>query len=121
MSLTDINNRFQMHFPFLKLKFYPSDHLFKKEPFTSEDYSVTKSLSKLRGDLPAVYEFSPTDSVETFEKHLKENIGMCVHVFRKVNEGWLDTSQTKSLSLDRQNSLGSVQFHGHYNDHTLFL
>jgi len=122
MSPGDVNKQFQKHFPFLKLHFYSSDCLpNQKSAFYGPFNSITR-LNKVVGNfLPTVIEFNRSDSVEEFEQRLKKQMGLFVSVLRKINEDWTDTGQTKYLSLDTQNSLGSVKFHTHYNDHTLFL
>jgi hypothetical protein len=121
MPLADINKSFQRHFPYLKLKFYRSDHLSTRR-YSSEELSLTTILNEVVGNfLPTVIEFSPADTIDIFERRLKSEMGLRIRVFRKNNEGWVETRQTRCLSLDTQNSLGSVTFHVHYNDHTLFL
>jgi len=122
MSLDEINKSFQKHFPFLKLKCYHADHLTVQRQYTSEKlHFSTRMVKQIQNSLPAVIEFKSTDTIEEFENLLKKELDLPVSVFRKTNECWVDTTPTKYLSLEAQNSLGAVQIHEHYNDYTLFL
>ena len=121
VSDSDINKNFQKHFPFLKLKFYNSDHPATHRLYTGQEAYRSIITKDSIAPLPSVIEFSPSDTIEQFEQLLQKEMGLCVRVFRKIHEYWTDTRQTKHLSLHIQNSLGAVQFHEQYNDYTLFL
>ena len=122
MSLNDINKIFQKQFPFLKLKLYHSDSSTTQMHNATEISGLTIGEAKqIQNILPMVIEYNSTDTVEEFEQLLNRKLRLLIKVFRKNNGQWVDTRQTKFLSLNVQNSLGGAQFQEHYNDYTLFL
>jgi len=122
MSINDLNKIFQKQFPFLKLKLYHSDSSTAQMYYAGETSGLNMGEAKhIQNISPAVIEFRPTDTVEEFEQLLNGKSRLPIKVFRKNNDQWVDTRQTKFLSLNVQNSLGGAQFHEHYNDYTLFL
>jgi len=122
MSLNDMNKIFQKQFPFLKLKLCRSDSSTTQMYYAGETSALNIGETKqIQNTLPAVIDYSPADTVEEFEQLLNRKLRLPIKVFRKNNGQWVDTKQTKFLSLNVQNSLGGVQFQEHYNDYTLFL
>lgn len=122
MSINDINKIFQKQFPFLKLKLYQTEGLTSQVRHANETSGLNMGgVNQIQKILPSVIEYRSTDTVEEFEQLLNRILKLHIRVLRKKNGQWVDTRQTKFLSLDVQNSLGGAQFQEHYNDYTLFL
>ena len=122
MSINDMNKIFQKQFPFLKLKLCHSDSATTQIHYPGATSALNIGEAKqIQNILPAVIKYMPTDTVEEFEQLLNRKLRLPIQVFRKNNGQWVDTRQTKFLSLNVQNSLGGARFHEHYNDYTLFL
>lgn len=120
MSVNDMNKIFQKQFPFLKLKLYQSESSIQMH-YANESTGFIGEAKQIQKIVPSVIEYRPTDTVEAFEQMLFRKLRVPIKVFRKSNGQWVDTKQTKFLSLDVQNSLGGALFQEHYNDYTLFL
>jgi hypothetical protein len=122
MSINDMNKIFQKHFPFLKLKLNHPVNSITPMHHASEPPGLNIGEAKqIQNILPLVIEYHPTDTVEEFEQLLNRKLRLPIKVFRKNNGQWVDTRQTKFLSLRVQNSLEGAQLQEHYNDYTLFL
>ena len=121
MSINDVNKVFQKQFPFLKLKLNHPDSSTMQMHHASKPSGLNIEAKQIQNILPVVIEYCPTDTVEEFEQLLNRKLRLSIKVFRKNNGQWVDTKQTKFLSLSVQNSLEGAQLQEHYNDYTLFL
>jgi hypothetical protein len=120
-KLREVKEKFSHYFPFLKLEFYryyhhTEDHQLKKEVYKGQYLEETSEFFK-----EGVIYFSPNTTIAELEQEFQIELGLAVKLFRKVDEMWVDTSQTSHLSLGKQNNMGGARVRGQFNWHTLFL
>jgi len=103
----DLKKVFNDALPFLKIEFFKEPCL-KGERF-SRDKMITGNnvLDKIRrtnayGNL----KFSKQTRVSDLEKKFFTEFGLCVQVFRKSGNIWLETSATENWTLGQQNDEG---------------
>lgn len=107
--LSEICKEFHKAFPFLKLGFKSRKHPMLQEPIMLLSESDTFTLADIRNATKeGVVQISGTMSVDTVEKKLADEYGLEVQVLRKAGEKWLVTTSTNDLSLQQQNTMGSL-------------
>ncbi len=103
-SIGQVQKAFMALFPFLRIEFYSRGHGFGKGTWKKEilpkdihmgDFVVDNNLKSItiHGQM----------KVSELERAFATNFGLPVQVFRKVNDGWLQTITTDYWSLDEQN------------------
>ena len=120
-TLDEVKEKFSHYFPFLKLKFYlyrhrVHDHQFKKEVYEGLYLEETSEFFK-----EGTIYFSPNTTIEELEQAFQIELGLAAKVFRKVDDNWVDTTQTSNFSLAKQNNMGGARVRPQFNFHTLFL
>lgn len=120
-TLREVKEKFSHYFPFLKLEFYryyhhTEDHQLRKEIYKGQFLAETSDFFK-----EGVIYFSPNTTIAELEQEFQIELGLAVKIFRKVDEMWVDTSQTSHLSLGKQNNMGGARIRGQFNWYTLFL
>jgi hypothetical protein len=103
-SLIMIQRQFSAFYPFLKIEF------FKKLPLNSllykaELFSVADLVMYLQGakDEFVHIDVSRKKTIAEVEKEFERLAGICVHVFRKSGNVWVETTLTSDWSLEDQN------------------
>lgn len=126
-TIKDIRTQFNTLFPYLKMEFFhePSGKgkLLSKDKMIGINEKLSKiSTSFKEGNLA----FTNQTTVGELEHKLFTDFGLCVQVFRKSGNLWLETSATDSWSLDQQNEEGkSLAVHWNIekenlNDHDIY-
>ncbi len=106
--LCDIQSVFQRQFAYLKLEFFN----FKKRNeggFSMADMiknSDTKVEKIRKIDGSKVLNFNGHLKTSTLEERLMLAHGLRAQVFRRTGNLWLETSQTDSFTLSKQNQMG---------------
>jgi hypothetical protein len=106
-TIQQIREEFTSWFPFLKIEFFrepagKGNLLSKDKMFAGHETLGQVQSSLQEGDI----HFHQDIQVGEFEKSLFESFGLCVQVFRKSGNLWLETSATDSWSLQQQNDEG---------------
>lgn len=121
--ILDLKKQFAQLFPYLKLEFFKKEQKVEQGPATEKRFSdatVLGQTGRLRKE--GYFVFTPVTTVNHFEQKLQNEYGLPVHVFRKTGNVWIETGQTDSLSLNKQNAMGktgSKPFS--FNQNSLFL
>lgn len=108
-KLEDIRKAFHKAFPFLNIAFY-SD---RKQPSQSSP-PVSGTDKDLRvqdirnSEKEGILNFEGTMSVEELERQFQADFDLNVQVLRLSGEKWLVTTSTNDLSLQQQNTMGSL-------------
>ncbi|MCF6407841.1 hypothetical protein L3C95_33450 [Chitinophaga filiformis] len=105
--LRNIQNKFHEVYPYLKLEFYLCPH---------DQGKGTANNKKLPADTPIeeirlIHSFGWIDigehrTVAEVERDFYRDMGLAIQVFRRSRNGWLQTTRTDELSLEKQNLLG---------------
>jgi hypothetical protein len=108
-KIDDIQEKFNEHFPYLKLEFFSKPHkngspspksLMKRGDSTIGECRTVKKT----GDMIIL----PQMTVTQLEQNFKDIYGLNVQVFRRSGNVWLETSVTDSWTLEEQNSQGQT-------------
>lgn len=106
-KLSEIQEIFSNHFPYLKLEFFNIDPM-KDKIFSKENLIVNtdKTLGEVRhlhrkGHLS----INGHQKVSTLESHFVSDFGVYVQIFRKSGRGWLQTTSTDEWTLSEQNNM----------------
>ncbi|MCZ2101080.1 MAG: hypothetical protein LC107_06035 [Chitinophagales bacterium] len=107
LSVKDIKEQFNAHFPYLKIEFYNYEH--EKHEGSSVDKQIKESmlLSDINSEIfEGVIDIDSEMTAADFEALMREKFGLNVQVFRKSKSLWLQTSSTDSWTLEKQNGKG---------------
>jgi hypothetical protein len=108
-TLSEIQEEFNRHFPFLKLEFFSRSH--KTGAVTAKRF--LKPNNKTIGESRSIHNegkliIDKQMTVGDLEQQFKEMYGLNVQLFRKSGNTWLETSVTDSWSLQKQNDQGEA-------------
>lgn len=107
MKIKEVQEKFNEHFPFLKLEFYKNDHDegegSPKRDILNSDFTLKEAGKD--GDQGEI-SIHGNQKVSTLEDAFQETFGLNVQVFRKSGELWLQTTTTDSWTLSEQNREG---------------
>ncbi|MBK9108430.1 MAG: hypothetical protein IPM92_08660 [Saprospiraceae bacterium] len=105
MTLEQVQNKFNLRYPFLKLEFFSHPHSIhggsRKEHMIAKETLIKDCRTKhTQGNL----EIHPYNSVAHLEKSFEEIFGLYAQVFRKSGELWIETTVTDDWTLEKQNT-----------------
>jgi hypothetical protein len=121
-TIRQINKEFSRFFPLLRLEFYKRKHSVGETSIYEQKFHERTSLKEINNDLrPAVITINPSDTVADLEQKLQRKFNLSVQVYRRMGDIFLETAETDSLSLEKQNSMGHFADRPVFNAHTLFL
>jgi hypothetical protein len=108
VKLSQIQEMFNAHFPYLKIVFYNFDST--QEKIFSNEHVIEDSSSTL-GEIRTIDSFNTIDidenqKTKSFEEQFLKKFGIYIQVFRKSANLWLLTEATDEWSLTEQNSKG---------------
>lgn len=122
-SPDELKKQFVRQFPNLRLRFLgqPRKGAHRSLPARhSADHYRQRSMNRLRND--SVFTCDATTTVAAFERHMQNEFGLSVQVFRQSGGLWIEIVQAESWSLGEQNALGSAAERVfRFNRHCLFL
>jgi hypothetical protein len=104
VKASEIKERFNALFPFLKIEFFRKVHKnlqgsFKKD-LIKEDFDIVPK------DKSVEIVFDENMLVSELEKEFNEKLHLSAQVFRKAGRSWLETTYTDGWSLRKQNLEG---------------
>ena len=109
-TLSQIQEAFKSHYPYLKLAFFKTTHggsqIFNKAHLISDQMATIKSLSTV--DTQESLSINGHLKVSTLEQHFMEQFGIPVQVFRKSGSAWLQTNTSDNETLAEQNGKGQL-------------
>lgn len=103
----DLKKEFNRIFPFLRIEFFKHPCV-KGTGFTKDKIISSNELLgriQLKAD-NFDFKFDTSITVGEFESLFFKNFGLCVQVFRKSGNVWLETSKTDDWTLEQQNEEG---------------
>ncbi|GAB5538637.1 MAG: hypothetical protein Salg2KO_07400 [Salibacteraceae bacterium] len=106
-TINELQNKFNEHFPFLKIEFYKKEHEVGEG---NKDASLIASDKRI-GDIRTVHDTGDlsihgNQKVSTLEGAFHDMYGLNVQVFRKSGDVWLQTTATDEWTLSEQNQTG---------------
>ena len=121
-TIKDINREFKKEFPLLQLEFYKRKHARGETSVWEQEYHERAAVKEINKNFtPGMIQISPGDTVAELEQKFQKHFDLPVQVFRRTGDIYLETVQTDSLSLEKQNSLGHIAEKARFNVNTLFL
>ena len=106
-TVEDLQDRFNLCFPYLKIEFY-------KDEDTTENRKCNIATSNTRiGELrkkagPEIFDIKSWDKTECVKQGLKEIYGLHVQIFRLHKNEWIPTSYSNELTLKQQCELAQA-------------
>lgn len=105
--LINIKTAFQEHYPYLTLRFYKNPHEEMAASFESERIPLDKPMEEVTMFHTAGrIDISPDRTVADVEHDFFKILGLCVQIFRKSGNVWLETIETDHWTLKQQNEIG---------------
>jgi hypothetical protein len=105
--LVNIKTAFQEHYPYLTLRFYKSQHGEKSASLESDRIPLDRPLEEVTMFHTAgKIDIGPDRTVASVEYDFFRILGLCVQIFRKSGNLWLETIQTDHWTLQQQNETG---------------
>ncbi|HET6225550.1 MAG TPA: hypothetical protein VFF27_04670 [Bacteroidia bacterium] len=108
-KLSEIQEEFSKHFPYLKLEFFNLDPTKSTQMFSKQNLitQLHKTLAEVRHIHTAGHlSINGHQKVSTLEKHFAKDFGINIQVFRKSCNNWLQTTATDEWTLSEQNKIG---------------
>jgi hypothetical protein len=107
-TIKDIKDDFSQMFPYLKIEFFRKGYRMKQA--TQKEYSipgnfVIGSIYNHLGD--RFIDIKPSMTVRELENECEKQFGICVQVYRRSGNLWLETTMTENWSIGQQNKSGS--------------
>lgn len=107
LTIEQIQDKFNAHFPFLKIEFFKTSH---EEGEGSPKDNIIQG-NHIIGDIRSnnssgELSIHGNQKVSTLEEAFKEDYGLNVQVFRKSGKVWLETTNTDEWTLAEQNKTG---------------
>jgi hypothetical protein len=106
-TIATLQKEFNKNFPFLKIEFFREPCI--KGKGNSKDKMITTNevISRLQrkkhyGKIP----FTNQTIVKDLEENFLDKFGICMQVFRKSGNVWLETTSTDDWTLEQQNEEG---------------
>lgn len=102
-----IQEKFQAVYPWLRLRFYKHPHGEGEGSPRCEQLTPDTPLDDIRMTHGFGWiDVGPRRTVAAVEKDFYRQFGLCVQVFRKGRNCWLETTDTDRLTLGEQNNRG---------------
>ena len=102
-TIADIQDRFSLCFPFLKLEFYNKPHHWKepsKKELLLDRRTFIKDIPKTH--VPGVLEIKSWDKTGEVEQKFKKVFGLNAQIFRRDNNHWRQSTKSDGLTLANQ-------------------
>lgn len=106
-TTTGLQRDFSKHFPFLKIEFFREPCI--KGKGNSKDKMILSSeiISRLqRKKQLGKISYTISTTVSEIEEKFLDKFGLCMQVFRKSGNVWLETTSTDDWTLEQQNEEG---------------
>lgn len=105
--LINIKKAFQEYYPYLTLRFYKNPHEEMGASFESERIPLDKPIEEVTMFHTAGrIDVNPDRTVAAVEHDFFSILGLCVQIFRKSGNLWLETTKTDHWTLKQQNEAG---------------
>jgi hypothetical protein len=106
-TTASIRKEFHDHFPFLKVEFFRDPCIKRKGSARDKMILTDEPVYRLqRKKFTGKIHFTGQTTVAALEQMFKDNLEICVQVFRKSGNVWLETTSTDDWSLQQQNEEG---------------
>jgi PAS domain-containing protein len=104
-TVEEIKEEFSAAYPYLKISFYTKRQ--EAEGALTEEMDPSTELIEVSGVLKeGDIDINPTDTIKEVERKFEKQYGLPVHIFRKQNGAWMNTTITDDLTLQEQNLWG---------------
>lgn len=106
-TIASLQKGFNSVFPFLKIEFFREPCI--KGKGNSKDKMITNNevITKLQGKKQlGKISFTKQTIVKDLEEGFLDQFGICMQVFRKSGNIWLETTSTDDWTLEQQNDEG---------------
>ena len=105
-TIDDIQERFSLCFPFLKIEFYNQPHRWE-EPSQAKDRiepgTLIRDISKKH--TPGILEIKSWYKTGEVEKLFKKMFGLNAQIFRLDNNKWKQSTESDNITLARQSEM----------------
>jgi hypothetical protein len=103
LTIEDLQERFSLCFPHLKIEFYKKPHRWKAYSSEKNKIDPKSKIEDIRkkhnqGEL----EIKSFDLAGKVEQEFRDRFGLYVQIYRNENGDWLQTTSTDSCSLNEQ-------------------
>lgn len=120
-TVEQMKEDFTNAFPYLKISFFTKKQ--ESEGALTEEIDPATQLIEVSSILNEnEMVINSTDTIKEAERKFEKQYGLPVHIFRKQNGVWLDTTITDDLTLQEQNTWGreaskplKTKIDGHFN------
>lgn len=110
--IIDLQEKFNECFPFLKIEFYDKPCTSARMPAVQHLLPANLRLGDIRKTHdPGLLDIKSYYKTERLELDFKELFGLNVQVFRRENNRWIRTHNTKSLTLQQQSQIAELVTH----------
>ncbi len=106
-TIATLQNEFNKSFPFLKIEFFREPCIKGKGNSKDKMIMTNEVISRLqRKKQFGKISFTNQTLVSVLEENFLNKFGICMQVFRKSGNVWLETTSTDDWTLEQQNEEG---------------
>lgn len=103
-KLSDIQEQFSNHYPFLKIEFYKQSHEEGEGSQNKNKLAANSTIGEVQTTIrEGLLHVRGTMKVSELEQDFSEQFGLSAQVFRKSGDLWLQTISTDDWTLIQQN------------------
>ena len=106
-TISTLQKEFNKSFPFLKIEFFSEPCIKGKGNSKDKIISTNEILNRFQSKKQfRKIAFTKQTSVSELEENFLTKFGICMQVFRKSGNVWLETTSTDDWTLEQQNEEG---------------
>lgn len=106
-TIATLQKEFNKSFPFLKIEFFREPCIKGKGNSKDKMIMTNEVISRLQREKQfGKISFTNQTSVSELEENFLNKFGICMQVFRKSGNIWLETTSTDDWTLEQQNEEG---------------
>jgi hypothetical protein len=106
-AIATLQKEFTKTFPFLKIEFFREPCIKGKGNSKDKMIPTNEILNRLYSQKPfGKIAFTKQTTVSELEENFLNKFGICMQVFRKSGNIWLETTSTDDWTLEQQNEEG---------------
>lgn len=104
--ISDIQDKFNECFPFLKLEFYQSPHSWKEGSANTDCFHENEKIGHIRNlHHPEILDIKSWHRTGDVEQLFKQKLNLNVQIFRRDGNRWVQSTESDALTLKQQSDM----------------
>ena len=109
-TISDIQDRFSLCFPFLKIEFYDKPHRWQESSSPGNQLDPSMFIGEIRKNHhPGILEIKSWYKTGEVERLFKKIFGLNAQIFRLENNRWKQSTKSDDLTLKTQTEMAMTK------------